>query len=107
MTALTGETVRVPAKRQTAAERAAVYDHVWLRDEGKCLAPRIDPTAVCHGEVQRHHAGLRIGMAKKTDVLHVGLLCVEHNFGGWARIWDRAVMACIAAREAAWQRDER
>jgi hypothetical protein len=77
-----------------------VYRHVERRERGRCLALTLDRSHVCEGPIQRHHAGLRMGMAKITDARHVTLLCRGANVGAWARIWDREVMAELALREA-------
>ena len=93
--------VRAEPHRQTPAEKQAVYQHVGLRDEGRCTASRLDISHVCEGPIQRHHAGLKIGMAKITDALHVTLLCRGANVGAWARVHDREVMRYIASKEGA------
>ena len=99
MTALAGRTVRQPKPRQSAADRAAVYAYVETRDRGICLALALDDSHVCEGPIQRHHAGLKMGMAKITDARHITLLCRGANVGPWARIHDREVMAELARRE--------
>jgi hypothetical protein len=68
------------------------------------LALTLDPTHVCEGPIQRHHAGLKMGMAKVTDARHVTLLCRGANVGAWARIHDREVMAHLADLEDARER---
>lgn len=93
--------VRAKERKQTRAEAAEVYRHVERREGGKCLATVLDAAHVCEGAIERHHAGLRIGMAKITDVYHVTLLCHGANFGAWARVHDREVMAEIKRREDA------
>lgn len=96
--------VRQPERKQTAAERQQVYRYVEAREQGRCIALILDPSHVCEGRIQRHHAGLKMGMAKITDARHVTLLCESANVGPWARIWDREVMAEIGRREDARER---
>ena len=85
MTSLTAPTVKVPRKRPSAADDAACYRYVEKRDGGICLASRLDTFHVCEGPIQRHHAGLKMGMRKITDPRHVTLLCRGANVGPWAR----------------------
>lgn len=99
MTALTPRPVRAPRPKQSAADRQAVYRDVEIREGGRCLALSLDPAHICEGPIQRHHAGLSIGMAKITDRYHVTLLCRGANVGAWARVHDREVMAEIARRQ--------
>jgi hypothetical protein len=105
VTALAEPTRRAKPRRQSAAERLRIYEYVEDRDGGTCLASRLDRFHVCEGPIQRHHAGLKMGMAKITDARHVTLLCRWANVGPWARLHDREVMAWLAdiedAREAA------
>lgn len=101
MTALTAPVVRVPRPKQSAADRQAVYDYVTDREGHGCLAAELDRSHVCEGPLQRHHAGLSIGMAKITDARHCTLLCRGANCGAWARVHDREVMAWLAAVEDA------
>jgi hypothetical protein len=102
--ALTNPTNKVRAPRQTKAQRDAVYRYVEQRESGRCLASWLDIEHRCEGPIQRHHAGLKMGMAKITDVRHVTLLCRGANVGAWARIYDREVMAHIARVEDARER---
>ena len=89
-------TSRVKPKAQTRAEAQSVYDDVTARDV-TCRAPFIDPDCdSCSGRSERHHAGLKMGMARVTARNRVCILCSHHNGGAWARIHDRAVMAWLS-----------
>ena len=91
----------MPRKRPSAADDAACYRYVEKRDGGICLASRLDTFHVCEGPIQRHHAGLKMGMRKITDRRHVTLLCRGANVGAWARVHDREVMRWLADIEDA------
>lgn len=114
MTALTAPTVRVPAKRQTAAERQAVYDDVTARDMS-CRAWVIDPEHaylfdcrepndgthdVKWWPLERHHAGNKIGSRRITDARHVVLLCSFHH-RTWAPMHSRLILEWLARIEDA------
>jgi hypothetical protein len=102
-------TKRQKPKRQTAAERQAVYDYVTARDGG-CQAPNVEgerwgPMHVsatelicCEGRLERHHAGNTIGSARKTDARHVILLCKYHH-DTWAPSHSREILAYLARIE--------
>jgi hypothetical protein len=77
-----------------------VYAYVTARDV-TCVAGKIDASHVCSGRVERHHAGLKIGMARITDPRHVALLCDGANQGAWARVHDREVLDHLDRVESA------
>jgi hypothetical protein len=110
--------VRAPRRKQTAAERAAVYRYVEARDVScrawdiACmLAPGGDFIGNCGdqlghqppGPPERHHAGNTIGSKRITDARHVVLLCEWHH-RTWAPTHSRLILEWLArvedAREA-------
>ena len=100
---LTQPTVRAKRPRQSAADRQSVYDFVTARDV-TCRRPVIDPhwpgvyglTPECFGPLERHHAGNKLGMARRTDALHVVLLCEScHMY--WAPSHSRMILDWLAA----------
>lgn len=117
MTALSQPTVRVPAKRQTAAERQDVYRYVTERDK-TCRAPAIfaqsfeSPngaaaflmTLDCSGRLERHHAGNTIGGKRITDARHCVLLCSYHH-RTWAPTHSRLILEYLERVEDAREKE--
>ncbi len=69
----------------TPAERE-VYQRVWERDGGRCVAPVLDPEiGACGGGITRQHVRISPGMPRITDIDHVLLLCEWHHLYGWAQ----------------------
>jgi hypothetical protein len=117
MTALTPAPVRAKAKRQTPAEKQAVYDAVTARDK-TCRAPAIYWAAgienirpvengaweiECFGKLERHHAFTGTGHKRITDMRHVVLLCEFHH-RNWAPTHARLILDWLARIEYARER---
>lgn len=104
MTALTAPVVRVPRRKQSAAERQRVYAYVTARDVS-CRALIMEPSlsfteSLCSGKLERHHAGNTIGSKRITDALHCVLLCRYHH-ATWAPSHSRLILDYLARIEGA------
>ena len=106
---LTAPTVRVPRRKQSAAEDQRVYRYVTARDVS-CRAPAIELMRFslagvgmrfeCSGPLERHHAGNTIGSKRITDARHCVLLCRWHH-ATWAPTHSRLILEYLARIEDA------
>jgi hypothetical protein len=93
--------------KQTASERALIYQYVTARDVS-CRALIMEPSlsfteSLCSGKLERHHAGNTIGSKRITDALHCVLLCRYHH-ATWAPSHSRLILEWLADVEDARER---
>lgn len=70
---------------KVTAEERRVYDEVWERDGGRCVAPVLDPSLDdCSGPITRQHVRKHPGDPRITALDRVLLLCAHHHLDGWA-----------------------